>query len=98
MGVKQDADAAAQWFSKAAKQGNIKAQADLASAYLAGQGFTANPTEAGRWFTLAAKAGYGPAMIHLATLELQGRGRRSRRARGRRKHGRGRRLAVGGQR
>ncbi len=76
VGVKQDAVAAAQWFSKAAKQGNIKAQADLASAYLAGQGFTANPTEAGRWFTLAAKAGYGPAMIHLATLELQGRGRR----------------------
>ncbi len=76
VGVKQDIDAAAQWFSKAAKQGNIKAQADLASAYLAGQGFTANPTEAGRWFTRAAKAGYGPAMIHLATLELQGRGRR----------------------
>jgi TPR repeat protein len=76
VGVKQDAAAAAQWFSKAAKQGNIKAQADLASAYLEGQGFTANPTEAGRWFTLAAKAGYGPAMIPLATLELQGHGRR----------------------
>ncbi len=76
VGVKQDAKAAAQWFSKAAKQGNIKAQADLASAYLAGQGIEANPTKAGQWFTRAAKVGYGPAMIHLASLELQGRGRR----------------------
>ncbi len=74
--VKQDADAAAQWFFKAAKQKNIKAQADLASAYLAGQGFEVNPTKAGEWFSRAAEAGYGPAMIHLASLELQGRGRR----------------------
>jgi TPR repeat protein len=76
VGVKQDADAAAQWFFKAAKQGNIKAQADLASAYLTGQGVEANPTKAGEWFTRAAKKGFGPAMIHLAALELQGRGRR----------------------
>jgi TPR repeat protein len=59
VGVKQDAEAAAQWFSKAAEQGNIKAQADLASAYLTGRGIEANPTKAGQWFARAAEAGYG---------------------------------------
>ena len=53
----------------------VKAQVDLAGAYLLGNGVRRNATTAGDWFAKAAEAGHGQAQVQLGMLCIQGTGR-----------------------
>ena len=75
IGVEKDAERAAKLFTQAADAGVVKAQVDLAGAYLLGNGVGRNPTTAGEWFTKAAEAGHGQAQVQLGMLCIQGTGR-----------------------
>ena len=56
-GVKQDDKEAANWFLKAAENGNVKAQATLGTRYWGGRGVPASLTQAYFWAVLARAAG-----------------------------------------
>lgn len=48
---------AAEWYRKAAEQGNAEAQYSLGDCYMAGIGVTKDATEAVKWFHKAAEQG-----------------------------------------
>ena len=75
IGVEKDVERAAKLFTQAAEAGVVKAQVDLAGAYLLGNGVGRNATTAGEWFTKAAKSGHGQAQVQLGMLCIQGTGR-----------------------
>ena len=56
-GVKQDYAQAAQWYRKAADQGNARAQYNLGTLYEAGNGVEKDVDKAVEWFRKAAKQG-----------------------------------------
>lgn len=56
-GVLQDDAEAARWFTKAAENGNVKAQTALATRYWAGRGVPPSLTQAYFWTVLARAAG-----------------------------------------
>jgi TPR repeat protein len=56
-GLKQDDKEAADWFLKAAENGNVKAQATLGTRYWGGRGVPASLTQAYFWTVLARAAG-----------------------------------------
>jgi TPR repeat protein len=66
-GVKLDEQDAARWFSKAAEQGNVAAQAKLGSLYWAGRGVPASLHDAYFW-TVLARAGGDKGSKELAKL------------------------------
>jgi hypothetical protein len=74
IGVQKDLKQAAKLFEASAKAGFVKAQSDLAGAYLMGNGVKRNPTTAGYWFEKAAKAGYAEAQIQYGLMKIQGSG------------------------
>lgn len=73
-GVPKDKVQAAQWFRKAADQGEPTAQTVLAYMYLAGIGVAKDPDQAALWDIRAASSGYAPAKVNLATMYLHGVG------------------------
>lgn len=73
-GVKQDDQAAAAWFLKAAEAGHVKAQLALANAYLDGKGVGQDSNQAVKWFTKAAEQGDVDAQAMLGALYSSGKG------------------------
>jgi TPR repeat protein len=66
--VKQDDKEAAAWFSKAAENGNVKAQAALGTRYFAGnRGLPPSLSQAYFWTVLARAAG-DPSSKNFATI------------------------------
>jgi len=68
-GREQNPAEAAAWYHKAAKQGFVDAQTNLAMMYYHGHGVPCDHEEASKWFSLAAKQGDKEAA---ATLVIMG--------------------------
>lgn len=70
MGHKSKGAQAAEWYRKAAIQGDPDAQQELGIMYASGDGIRADPLEACRWFHLAAEQGpefgYSQAMLGMS--------------------------------
>jgi TPR repeat protein len=73
-GVAQDERQAVAWFRKAAEQGIVGAQVNLASRYASGRGVAQNASEAMRWYREAAEQGDSSAQYSLAAVYATGRG------------------------
>jgi TPR repeat protein len=58
-GVPKDYAEVAKWYRKAAEQGAMDAQYNLAQLYLFGEGVTQDNAEAAKWWRIAADQGYG---------------------------------------
>ena len=74
LGVPADPKLAADWYTKAAELGNVKAMHNLAVAYANGNGREANFAEAARWFRSAAEHGLADLQFNLAVLHERGLG------------------------
>jgi TPR repeat protein len=59
--VAQSNEAAAQWFKKAAEQGDAQAQHSLELMFASGRGVAQSDLEAAKWHKRAADQGYAPA-------------------------------------
>ena len=70
----KNAAEAAIWYWRAAEQGFDRAQANLASLYLAGEGVPQDYAEAAKWFGAAALQGHTVAQYNLALLFEHGLG------------------------
>ncbi len=70
----QDLSKAAKWYQKAANQGLVKAQINLAAMYLTGQGVGQDYKEAFKWYQKAANQGDANAQYNLGTMYQNGRG------------------------
>lgn len=64
-GAERDPKRAAQWMSKAAKQGLVEAQVVMAAMYDMGYGVSGDKKTANQWYEKAAKQGHGTAMAIL---------------------------------
>ena len=74
-GVSQNHAEAAKWFRKAADQGSVYAQRDLAFIYYNGaEGVPQNFAEAAEWFRRAAEQGYDLAQSILGEMYSKGQG------------------------
>jgi len=72
-GVQRNLSTAAQWFKRAAEQGDSGAQADLAHLYLHGLGVRQDNASALAMFTSASKAGVASAINGLGYMCVLGR-------------------------
>jgi len=68
-GVAQDEVQAAQWYRKAAEQGNAMAQYQLGMMYALGQGVKKDDEESQQWLRKAADQGYRQAVEQLEKLD-----------------------------
>jgi len=59
LGMRADPAEAAQWYRRAAAQGNAQGQANLGVLYFDGRGVTNDLAEAYMWFKLSVRQGYG---------------------------------------
>jgi hypothetical protein len=73
-GVPKDYSLAAQWYRKAAEQGNDSAQFNLGMDYETGQGVPQDYGQAVQWYRKAAAQGNDHAQAHLGSLYAVGRG------------------------
>lgn len=75
-GVTKDYAEAALWYRRAAEQGNVKAQHNLANMYEHKQGLPADYALAAAlaWYRRAAEQGYQPAQLNLGAMYAEGRG------------------------
>jgi TPR repeat protein len=73
-GVPQDYRKAAEWFRKAAEQGDAFAQSSLAYLYTEGQGVPQDYFQAAEWYKKAALQGDTRAQFHLGLLYYRGKG------------------------
>ncbi|HPE60150.1 MAG TPA: tetratricopeptide repeat protein [Thiolinea sp.] len=73
-GVAQDPGKALEWYLKAARQGFVKAQHNLALLYEDGRGVEQDFRQAAIWYKKAADAGFSEAQNNLAVLYILGRG------------------------
>jgi TPR repeat protein len=73
-GVPKDSPAAAKWSHKAAEQGNVQAQNDLADMYLSGEGVLKDYAEAAIWFRKASNQGNALAQSSLGLTYREGKG------------------------
>ncbi len=64
-GVEVDKKRAAQWMTKAAKQGLVEAQVTLAAMYDMGLGVNGDKKTATQWYEKAAKQGHGTSLAIL---------------------------------
>jgi TPR repeat protein len=62
------------WYRRAAEQGHVTAQANLAKRYLRGEGVAPDLAEAFRWFHAASQQGDIASMWELGTMYRHGRG------------------------
>src|SRR5260370_22554180 len=67
-GVRQDSASAAEWFHKAADQGNAAAQSHLGDMYYLGEGVKQDDAEAVAWYRKAADQGSPEAKAILPLL------------------------------
>ncbi|MEI9998021.1 MAG: SEL1-like repeat protein [Verrucomicrobiota bacterium] len=74
IGVPQDYLQAFAWCLKAARQGNVDAQFNIAYMYLYGQGTDASPSSAVQWYLKAANTGRPNAEYSLAECYATGTG------------------------
>ena len=74
LGVKQDDKEAAQWFRKAADQGDAESQFALSVMYSTGIVFKKDEVEGEAWLRKAADQGYTAAAQMLYTAELRKKG------------------------
>lgn len=65
---------ALKWYRKAAEQGHIEAQYEVAMMLGAGKGVSEDDVEAAKWFTKAANGGESYAQGRLAWMYFEGRG------------------------
>ena len=72
--MKKDADEAARWYLRAARQGNELAQFSLGGCYRAGRGVGQNLAEAASWFLKSARQNCAPAQKALGELYSKGAG------------------------
>lgn len=72
-GIGQDRAAAAEWYAKAAAQGDRDAQTILGRMYARGEGVAKNPVEAVRLYTQAAEQGSERAQLALAVILREAR-------------------------
>ena len=72
--MSQDYAQAANWFRKAAEQGNVEAQFNLARLLDSGTGVAVNGVEAAKWYTGPAEQGNLDAQVNLAFLYYTGKG------------------------
>jgi hypothetical protein len=70
-GVKGDEAQAAQWFRKAAEQGDPQAQTALGLSYAEGHGMPVDKAEAVKWWRKAAKQGNKDAQNVLSQRGLE---------------------------
>ena len=73
-GLKRNDAEAVKWFTKAAEQGDLEGQYNLAIAYYHGYGVKKNINEAVKWFQKAAEQGYADAESILASAYQNGTG------------------------
>lgn len=73
-GLSRDYAVAANWYQKAADQGNAKAQNVLATLYARGQGVPQDDTVAAGWYRKAADQTFAPAQFSLCELYRDGKG------------------------
>jgi uncharacterized protein len=72
--IKEDYKTALKKFEPLAKQGNAKAQFNLAVMYIKGQGVVQDYKQAVRWYTLAAEQGDADAQFDLGVMYSVGQG------------------------
>lgn len=65
---KVDKKEAERWYRKAASQGDMLAEYELAETYFDGDGFPTDYPEAKKWYLKAAKQGHGPSQLRLGFL------------------------------
>lgn len=65
---------AMEWFRKAALQGSLNAETDIALMYADGVGVAKDPAQALAWFRLAAEGGEAAAEYNLALVYARGEG------------------------
>jgi hypothetical protein len=73
LGTAVDHTTAAEWYRKAAEQGDPLAENNLADLYLRGEGVAQNDAQAFAWFERAANQGNTGAQIKLGFLYANGR-------------------------
>ena len=73
-GAEQDDRMAAEWYRKAAEQGEMTAQFNLGVSYDNGQGVTKDEAEAVKWYRRAAEQGHAGAQNNLGLMCETGRG------------------------
>jgi TPR repeat protein len=73
-GVSQDFTKAAQWYRRAAEQGEIDAQSILGAMYYQGQGVPQDYAEAAQWYRRAAEQGEIDAQFVLGLMYYNGIG------------------------
>jgi TPR repeat protein len=74
LGVSKDVTMAAEWYTRAAEQGNIFAQKSLGACYRNGEGAVKDEKKGVEWFTRAAKQGYANAQCNLGLCYVNGQG------------------------
>ena len=72
-GVPQDFEEAAEWYRKAAEQGDAQAQFNLGHCYERGQGVPQDFSEAVKWYRKAAEQGHTSAQENLGACYANGR-------------------------
>lgn len=73
-GLPKDAGKAAEWYRKAAEQGDAPAAARLGSMYWIGKDVPRNPGEAAKWYALGAAKGNALAQAGIGYMSMQGSG------------------------
>jgi|SRR5919108_4562676 TPR repeat protein len=73
-GVRQDAKAAAEWFTKSAEHGHAPGQFNLGTLFEAGQGVPFDYTRAVEWYRKAAEQEHAAAQYSLAVMYTYARG------------------------
>jgi len=62
------------WYKKAAEQGSVDAETDMALLYANGKGVARDPAQAAAWFRRAAEGGDASAQYNLALMYERGEG------------------------
>ena len=70
----KDDTEAVKWYRKAADQGFVQAQYNLAAMYDSGQGVPQDYAEAAKWYRKAADRGFAQAQSYLGALYAKGQG------------------------
>jgi TPR repeat protein len=73
-GVPHDDEQAIQWYTKAAEQGHVDAQYNLALMYKHGKGVLLDFRQTVQWYTKAAEQGHVDAQFNLALMYKHGKG------------------------
>jgi TPR repeat protein len=73
-GLPKDAGKAAEWYRKAAEQGDAPAAARLGSMYWIGDGVPRDPEQAAKWYALGASKGNALAQVGIGYMSMQGSG------------------------